>query len=46
MASGFEFLLLSVVSIFAIINPFSTVPAFLAITEGDSPAQRVRMARR
>lgn len=46
MASGFEFLLLSVVSIFAIINPFSTVPAFLAITEGDSPAQRVQMARR
>lgn len=46
MLSGLEFLLLSVVSIFAIINPFSTVPAFLAITEGDSVDQRIQMARR
>lgn len=46
MIPSLEFLLLSVVSIFAIINPFSIVPAFLSITEGDSVQQRVQMARR
>lgn len=40
-----EFFLLCVVSIFAIINPFSTVPAFLAITPDDTAAERMRMAR-
>ena len=46
MSSSIEFLLLSVVSLFAIINPFSTVPAFLAITTDDSKAERIAMARR
>lgn len=46
MVSDLEFLLLSVVSVFAIINPFSVVPAFLSITEGDSTELRVQMARR
>ncbi len=41
----FEFFLLCAVSIFAIINPFSTVPAFLAITPDDTREDRIRMAR-
>lgn len=40
-----EFFLLSTVSLFAIINPFSTVPAFLAITPDDTRQERIRMAR-
>jgi len=40
-----DFLLLCVVSLFAIINPFSTVPAFLSITPGDSERERLKMAR-
>jgi len=43
--SVLEFLLLCTVSIFAIINPFSTVPAFLAITPDDTREDRIRMAR-
>lgn len=45
MGSGFEFLLLAVVSLLAIVNPFSAVPVFLAITPHDSVADRIRMAR-
>lgn len=33
-------------SLFAILSPFATVPAFLAITEQDDPGVRVGMARR
>ena len=40
-----EFLLLSVVSLFTVINPFSTVPAFLAITPGENATERRRAAR-
>lgn len=40
-----EFILLAPVSLFVIINPMSSVPVFLAITEGDSAADRIRMAR-
>lgn len=40
-----EFILLAPISLFVIINPVSSVPAFLAITEGDSSADRIRMAR-
>lgn len=45
MSSVVEFLLLAVVSLFAIINPFSTVPAFLSITPDDTRDERLRMAR-
>lgn len=41
----FEFLLLALVSLFAIINPLSAVPAFLVMTTDDSPASRVKTAR-
>ncbi|MFW6354204.1 MAG: MarC family protein [Verrucomicrobiota bacterium] len=40
-----EFILLAPVSLFVIINPFSTVPAFLAITPGESAEERIRSAR-
>lgn len=43
--SLFEFILLAPVSLFLIINPFSTVPAFLAITPRDSKEERIRAAR-
>ncbi|EDY83681.1 conserved hypothetical protein TIGR00427 [Verrucomicrobiia bacterium DG1235] len=45
MGSSLEFLLLSTVSIFTIVNPFSAVPAFLAITPGESVVERRRSAR-
>ena len=38
--------LLALGSLFAILSPFATVPAFLTITEHDGPADRLRMARR
>ena len=41
----FEFILLAPVSLFLIINPLSTAPAFLAMTEGDDRASRLRMLR-
>lgn len=40
-----EFLFLAPISLFVIINPFSTVPAFLAITPGDTAEERIRAAR-
>jgi len=40
-----EFILLAPVSLFVIINPFSTVPAFLAITPGETAQERIRAAR-
>ncbi|MFO8026403.1 MAG: NAAT family transporter [Opitutales bacterium] len=44
--NNLEFLLLSYISIFAILNPFSVVPAFLAMTREDSVSERIEMARR
>ncbi len=44
--SLFEFSLLAPVSLFLIINPFSIVPAFLAITPGDTQQERIRAAQR
>jgi multiple antibiotic resistance protein len=41
----FEYTLLAASSLFVIIDPVSTVPAFLAMTPTDTPAQRTRMAR-
>lgn len=40
-----EFVLLALVSLFAIINPLSAVPAFLAMTPDDSAASRTQTAR-
>ena len=41
----FEYGLLAFSSLFAIVDPIATVPAFLAMTPNDSTAERVRMAR-
>jgi multiple antibiotic resistance protein len=41
----FEFSLLAFGSLFVIVDPIAVVPGFLAITPGDTPAQRERMAR-
>lgn len=40
-----EFSLLAFSSLFVIVDPIATVPAFLAMTPSDTPAQRIRMAR-
>ncbi len=40
-----EYILLATSSLFVIIDPFSTVPAFLAMTPTDSPESRIKMAR-
>lgn len=40
-----EFSLLAVSSLFVIVDPIAVIPAFLAITPGDDPNQRARMAR-
>jgi len=40
-----EFVLLAFSSLFVIVDPISTVPAFLAMTHGDTPQQRIQMAR-
>jgi multiple antibiotic resistance protein len=40
-----EYSLLATSSLFAIVDPIAVVPAFLAMTPTDSPAQRIRMAR-
>jgi multiple antibiotic resistance protein len=41
-----EYTLLAFTSLFVIVDPISTVPAFLAMTHEDAPEQRIRMARR
>ncbi len=40
-----EYTLLAFSSLFVIVDPIATVPAFLAMTPTDTPAQRLRMAR-
>jgi multiple antibiotic resistance protein len=40
-----EYILLAASSLFVIIDPLATVPAFLAMTPTDTPEQRIRMAR-
>jgi len=40
-----EYVLLAGSSLFVIVDPIAVVPAFLAMTPHDSPAQRERMAR-
>jgi multiple antibiotic resistance protein len=39
-----EFSLLAGSSLFVIVDPIAVIPAFLAITPGDTPAQRAKMA--
>lgn len=41
-----ELIIATVVSLLPIINPFSTAPLFLAITEGDTDAERNEQARK
>lgn len=45
MNPNLEFALLTVSSLFAIVDPFASVPAFLAMTPNDTPAQRLKMAK-
>ena len=45
MSGKIEFALLAGSSLFAILNPFGIVPAFLAMTPTDTAAQRIRTAR-
>jgi multiple antibiotic resistance protein len=40
-----EFVVLAFSSLFVIVDPIATVPAFLAMTPTDTPEQRLRMAR-
>lgn len=40
-----EYTLLAFSSLFVIVDPISTVPAFLAMTHHDTPQQRIQMAR-
>ena len=40
-----EFSFLAASSLFVIVDPFATVPAFIGMTPGDTPEQRIRMAR-
>ena len=40
-----EYALLAASSLFVIIDPLATVPAFLAMTPTDTPQQRIKMAR-
>src|SRR5436305_15312976 len=40
-----KYMLLSGASLFVIIDPIATVPAFLAMTPKDGPEARIRMAR-
>jgi multiple antibiotic resistance protein len=40
-----EYILLAASSLFVIVDPVASVPAFLAMTPTDTPAQRIKMAR-
>ncbi len=40
-----EYILLASSSLFVIVDPLATVPAFIAMTPHDTPEQRIRMAR-
>ena len=40
-----EYVFLAASSLFVIVDPLATVPAFLAMTPRDTPEQRIRMAR-
>src|SRR5512138_3050017 len=40
-----EYILLAFSSLFVIVDPLATVPAFLAMTPSDTPEARIKMAR-
>jgi multiple antibiotic resistance protein len=40
-----EYIFLAASSLFVIVDPLATVPTFIAMTPGDSPSERTRMAR-
>jgi len=40
-----EYSLLAVSSLFVIVDPFAVIPAFIAMTPNDTPAERSRMAK-
>ena len=40
-----EYSLLAASSLFVIVDPFAVIPAFIAMTPNDSPAERSRMAK-
>ena len=40
-----EYILLAASSLFVIVDPLATAPAFLAMTPNDTPAQRLRTAK-
>jgi len=39
-----EYILLAITSLFVIVDPLATAPAFLAMTPTDTPEQRLRTA--
>ncbi len=45
MTGTLNFIILSFWSLFVIVDPIGLVPAFLAITEHNTPADRIRMAK-
>src|SRR5204863_4348355 len=40
-----EYILLAASSLFVMVDPLATVPAFLSMTQYDTPEQRIQMAR-
>lgn len=40
-----EYILLAASSLFVVVDPLAAVPAFIAMTPGDTPAERSRMAK-
>jgi multiple antibiotic resistance protein len=45
MTGYVEYALLTTSSLFAIVDPFAVIPAFLAMTPNDTPSQRARIAQ-
>jgi len=43
--SLFEYILLAASSLFVIVDPVASIPAFPAMTPTDTPGQRIKMAR-
>jgi multiple antibiotic resistance protein len=45
MINSFDFAVLSFTSLFVIVDPVGLIPAFLAMTQKNTPSERVRMAQ-